>query len=88
MILEHLFDDFHGKDSINKEPKVMTKVNNLLVHELQKENLHLPVKVVECLVRTRTFIRLNYLNKIILSWMAKLRHACHLWHICCYGMAH
>ncbi|KAF0690880.1 Uncharacterized protein FWK35_00036288, partial [Aphis craccivora] len=43
-----IFNDFHGKDFINKEPKVMTKVNNLLMHELQKENLHLPVKVVEC----------------------------------------
>jgi len=67
MILEHIFNDFHGKDFINKEPKVMTKVKNVLMHELQIENLHLPVKVVECLVRTRTFIRLNYLNKIILS---------------------
>lgn len=67
IILEHIFNNFHGKGCIKKEPKVMTKVNNLLMNELKKENLNLPVKVVECLVRTRTFIRLNYLNKIILS---------------------
>jgi len=35
-----------------------------------KKKLNLPVKVVEYLVRTRTFIRLNYLNKIILSAIA------------------
>lgn len=66
MLLEKLFNDFHGKN-INKEPKVMTRVSNYLLNEIKKENLNIPLKVVQCLVRTRTFIRLNYLNKCISS---------------------
>lgn len=66
MILEELFNQFHGKN-INKEPKVMTKVVNCMLKEIDKQNLNIPLKVLQCLVRTRTFIRLNYLNKCISS---------------------
>lgn len=59
MILEKLFNNHHGKDDLNKEPKVMTKLSQSLMNEVQKENLNIPLKVIRCLVRTRTFIRLN-----------------------------
>lgn len=45
----------------------MTRLSNSLMNEIKKEKLDIPFKVVYCLVRTRTFIRLNYLNKIICS---------------------
>lgn len=67
LTLEKLFNNFHGKCSLNKQPKVMTRLSNSLMNEIKKEKLDLPFKVVHCLVGTRTFIRLNYLNKLICS---------------------
>jgi len=67
LTLEKLFNNFHGKCSLNKQPKVMTRLSNSLMNEIKKEKLDIPFKVVHCLVRTRTFIRLNYLNKLICS---------------------
>jgi len=44
---------------------VITKVANDVVEQLNILEISIPNEVVQCLVRTRTFIRLNNLNKII-----------------------
>lgn len=64
--LEKLFAKFHG-DNISKDQYIIKTVTQML---LEKET-NLPLKVVECLVRTRTYIRINYLNKKILDIAAK-----------------
>lgn len=66
LTLEKIFQKFHG-NNINKEPNMMTRVRVYLLNKMQEEKINIPLKAVECLVRTRTFIRLNYLNKIICS---------------------
>jgi len=44
---------------------VITKVANDVLEQLNILKISIPNEVVQCLVRTRTFIRLNNLNKII-----------------------
>ena len=44
---------------------VITKVANDVLEQLNILKISIPNEVVQCLVSTRTFIRLNNLNKII-----------------------
>lgn len=62
--LEDLFNKFHG-NGLSKEPKIIKTVTEMLLKRDENHVVNLPLKVAECLVRTRTFIRLNYLNKKI-----------------------
>lgn len=62
--IEMVFREYHGTKGINKEPGIMDKVSNK-VTLLLKNRYNIPKDVLHCMVRTRTFIRLNHLNKII-----------------------
>ncbi|KAL5235623.1 hypothetical protein ACI65C_003033 [Semiaphis heraclei] len=57
--LEVEFQKLH-QDRINKNKNIMKTMTNLLMPHI--ENLSIPKEAIECLVRTRTFIRLNDLN--------------------------
>lgn len=62
-IMEPYFKELHG-DGISKAPGIMkTLTKELLNISL---TLGIPQEVLKCLVRTRTFIRFNNLNKEIL----------------------
>ena len=63
MFIEMVFREYHGTN-INKEPGIMDKVLNKVLL-LYKNKCNIPYDVVHCMVRTRTFIRLNHLNKKI-----------------------
>jgi len=60
--LEDLFNKFHG-NGLSKEPKIIKTVTEMLLKRDENHDVNLPLQVAECLVRTRTFIKLNYLNK-------------------------
>lgn len=57
--MEVEFQKLHGT-SINKDKKIMDRLFKIVQ---QKHNI--PDEVIKCLVRTRTFIRFNTLNKKI-----------------------
>lgn len=63
-IIEIAFIQFHG-DNLVKTPWVMKTLTNIVLPKINY--LNIPVEVVKCLVRTRTFIRMNNLNKIVLE---------------------
>lgn len=65
-IMEKLFIDLHG-NHLSKEEGIMKKLTHSLIEKIKLSALDIPVEVVQCLVRTRTFIRLNNLNQIILN---------------------
>jgi len=50
---------------LNVHLDVITKVANDVLEQLNILKISVPNEVVQCLFRTRTFIRLNDLNKII-----------------------
>jgi len=68
-ILEDLFNKFH-ENGLSREPKIIKTVTEMLLKR-DKNHVKLPLKVAKCLVRTRTFIKLNYLNKKILELATK-----------------
>lgn len=45
----------------------MSNVANYFVQHCLQQNINVPNEVILCLVRTRTFIRLNNLNKLLLD---------------------
>lgn len=57
--LEIEFQKLH-QDNISKNKNIMKNMTNLLMPHI--EDLCIPKDAIECLVRTRTFIRLNDLN--------------------------
>lgn len=62
--LEIDFNAFHG-DSLLKTHNIIKNLSDVLAKNIK--HLNIPVEVVQCLVRTRTYIRLNNLNKEILN---------------------
>lgn len=62
--LEKYFIELHG-NSLSKAPNIIKILSNTLSTKIK--NLDLPDEVIQCLVRTRTYIRLNNLNKDILN---------------------
>lgn len=65
-ILEKLFMDLHG-DNLSKQSGIMKTLSNNLIDKTKHLNCNIPSEVINCLVRTRTFIRLNNMNKMILE---------------------
>jgi len=57
-IMNAEFLAFHGS-GLSREPHIFDKVTDLV---LNKINNFLPRNVIECLVRTRTYIRLRHMN--------------------------
>jgi len=60
-VMNKYFEEMHGT-SLNKNPKVMETLKTKVILE---SNDVLPEEVVSCLIRTRTFVRFNHLNKNI-----------------------
>lgn len=60
-VMNKYFEEMHGT-SLNKNPKVMETLKTRVILE---SNDVLPDEVVSCLIRTRTFVRFNHLNKNI-----------------------
>lgn len=60
-VMNKYFEEMHGT-SLNKNPKVMETLKTKVMLE---SNDVLPEEVVSCLIRTRTFVRFNHLNKNI-----------------------
>ncbi|XP_022171457.1 uncharacterized protein LOC111034499 [Myzus persicae] len=65
-VLEVVFNEYHTKNTLRKTPGVMKNVRDILVSKLQNI-IDIPVEVLECMVRTRTFIRLNSMNKQLMD---------------------
>jgi len=57
--LERDFKTFHG-DTLSKKPQVFKNLYKLIAPKIQ--HLNIPDEVILCLIRTRTYIRLNNLN--------------------------
>ncbi|KAF0752124.1 Uncharacterized protein FWK35_00021375, partial [Aphis craccivora] len=62
--LERDFKTFHG-DTLSKKPQVFKNLYKLVAPKIQ--HLNIPDEVILCLIRTRTYIRLNNLNNEKLS---------------------
>lgn len=62
--MEPYLKELHG-DSISKAPGIMKTLTKKLLNI--SLTLGIPQEVLKCLVRTRTFIRFNNLNKEILN---------------------
>lgn len=60
-VMNKYFEEMHGT-LLNKNPKVMETLKTKVMLE---SNDVLPEEVVSCLIRTRTFVRFNHLNKNI-----------------------
>lgn len=65
-IMENLFVDFHG-NRLSKVDGIMKKLTKSLMEKIKPLCINLPMEVIQCLVRTRTFIRLNNLNQILFN---------------------
>lgn len=61
--MELQFNKLHG-DSLSKSRGVMQRLTDILIPEVSY--LNIPNEVLKCLVRTRSFIRLNNLNNVLL----------------------
>lgn len=65
-IFEKIFRDFHGLN-IRKEPQIFKSLHEILLCNDDIKKLGIPNEVLECMIRTRTYIRINYLNKVLLE---------------------
>ncbi|CAI6359887.1 unnamed protein product [Macrosiphum euphorbiae] len=59
-LMESDFKMLHG-DKLSKSSGIMTTLSSMIKSNIQ--HLNLPQEVVMCMVRTRTFIRLNNMNR-------------------------
>jgi len=62
--LEIHFKSLHG-DNLSKAPNIFKTLTNKL--KIRTHHLKLPLGVLQCIVRTRTYIRLINLNNEIMS---------------------
>lgn len=62
--LEIHFRSLHG-DNLSKSTNIFKTLTDKL--QISTQDLKLPLDVLQCLVRTRTYIRLNNLNNQIMS---------------------
>jgi len=69
-IMEKYFKNLHG-DGLSNEKQIFKNLTNTLTPHI--EHLNIPTEVVQCLVRTRTYIRLNNLNRQIIDQQFKSR---------------
>jgi len=63
--LETCFTKQHGKN-VSKIPGVVRKITDIMKKQLRDYKLDIPEEVLSSMVRTRTFIRINNMNKSIL----------------------
>jgi len=62
-IIEIDFIKFHG-NHISNERRVMKQLLDIILPKVSF--LNIPLEVIQCLIRTRSFIRLNNLNSTLL----------------------
>lgn len=62
--MEKYFKNLHG-NGLSNEKQIFKNLTNTLTPHI--EHLNIPTEVVQCLVRTRTYIRLNNLNRPTIS---------------------
>lgn len=60
-LLEFEFNEFHG-NYLSDQDKIFTKLANIVNNKISEES-RIPMEVLLCLVRTRTYIRLKLINK-------------------------
>ncbi|EZA49088.1 hypothetical protein X777_12670 [Ooceraea biroi] len=71
-VVNEEFENFHG-DFFNRGNKIFEKITDIVCRKL---NNNFPRKVISCLVRTRTYIRLRKFNKEIVK-NNYLKKKCH-----------
>lgn len=69
-ILEKYFNEIH-EDHLSNEPNIFKKLTNIITPHIT--HLEIPDEVIQCIVRTRTYIRLNNLNKTIMDTQFKTK---------------
>lgn len=62
--MEKLFIDFHGYH-LSKVERIMKKLTTSIMEKIKPLYINIPLEVIQYLVRTRTFIRLNNFNQIL-----------------------
>jgi len=62
--MEKYFKNLH-RDGLSNERQIFKSLTNTLTPHI--EHLNIPTEIVQCLVRTRTYIRLNNLNRQIID---------------------
>lgn len=67
--LEKDFHNYHGKD-LAKSLYVFKKLYDIILPKVKEYGI--PDEVLYCLIRTRTYIRLNNLNKTLISKQFKI----------------
>lgn len=67
-IFEKYFKEIH-KDSLSNEPNIFKKLMKTVKPHI--EYLGIPEEVIQCIIRTRTYIRLNNLNRKIMDQQFK-----------------
>lgn len=70
-IVDLVFKDYHTNKGLNNKPNVIINVVNRVINNM-KNNI-VPMEVIKCLVRTRTFLRINNMNKILFDKAKALR---------------
>jgi len=58
------FHKLHG-NHVNHNPGIMQTLTDIVMDTVAGYNIEIPAEVVHCLVRTRTFMRINRINKAI-----------------------
>lgn len=61
-IVEIDFKELHG-NYLNKEPNIIKQLSNNIMRKIN----NIPEEVIRCIIRTRTYIRINNLNKDVLK---------------------
>ena len=62
--MNKVFQDFHRPSDLSKDTWIFKKVSKIMLEKLSEQNI-VPEVVMMCLVRTKTYIKLRELNKII-----------------------
>lgn len=67
-IVEIDFKGLHG-NYLNKEPNIIKQLCNNIMKKIN----NILYEVIRCIIRTRTFIRINNLNKDVLKTITKIK---------------
>lgn len=67
-IIDEIFDNFHGKGKLSREPSIFSKVTDIAFQKINKElnntsEPEIPRSVVLHQVKTRSYFRLRHLEK-------------------------
>jgi len=59
--------EFHKlyRNHVNHSPGIVQTLTEIVMDTVAGYNIEIPAEIVNCLVRTQTFMRINRLNKVI-----------------------